>query len=144
MFTGDGDPSLTRNIGLWNNQTYATTRCYVYNSVTTTKQTACNPWAEQIPITGTDGLQFSPNLDKNSVLSVFNADIMRTLNYTYNSTSHDFKGYTTLIFETDSSAFENSTANAIFNVNISGTANLTSITGSPAFAAKGNYLNISP
>ena len=52
-----------------------------------------------------------------------------------------------MIFETDSSAFMNYTGrweNTIYNINIDGTSNLTTITGSPAFASKGNFYMLSP
>ena len=68
---------------------------------------------------------------------------MRTLNYTYTKMNHDYKGYNTLIFETDFSAFTNSSDNEIYNVNIWGTTNLTTLSGSPAFASKTNYYEIS-
>lgn len=95
---------------------------------------------------GTDGLQFQPDLSTHDTLSVFNAEIQRTLTYKYKTSTNDYPGLTTYVFETDQCFFQNSTAqaaNLVYNINIDGTTNLTTITGTPAFASKGNFYMIS-
>lgn len=142
MFTGEGDSSLTRSIGLWNDQPYATIRCNEFTDINTVAQAACNPWIAQVPVRGTDGLQFQPDLNEDDKISVFNPEIQRTLTYSFKSRNYDYDGLTTLIFECDGSTFLNYTANwenTVYNIQIDGTSNLTTITGSPAFASKGNF-----
>ena len=83
FFTGEGDATLTRQLGLWQGLEYATIKCNEYTDISNVKQSTCNPWAEQVPVSGTDGLQFQPNLSESDTLSVFNADLQRTVKYTY-------------------------------------------------------------
>jgi hypothetical protein len=50
------------------------------------------------------------------------------------------------MFEHDASIFQNFTANsanALYNIYVDGTANITSIVNSPAFTSKGNFYQVS-
>lgn len=100
-----------------------------------------------MPVSGTDGLQFQPNLQEEDTLNVFNADLQRTLNYSFKESNEDtYKGLDVLIYYSDFSQFLNMTAqpsNSVYNVYIDGTQNITTITNSPAFASKGNFYQIS-
>lgn len=69
---------------------------------------------------------------------------MRTIPLVYSDSKKQYDSLTTMIFEHDESAFTAGGANAKFNTMIDGTANITTITGTPSFTSKGNYLNINP
>ena len=58
FFTGEGDSSFTRQLATWQDLTYATIKCNVYTDISNIKQSTCNPWTQEVPISGTDGLQF--------------------------------------------------------------------------------------
>lgn len=49
------------------NSTNVVVQSSYYNSTTTTAMTTVNPWAADVPLVGTDGSQFAPNLENNTI-----------------------------------------------------------------------------
>lgn len=93
VFSGEGDPSLTRQFAAWNNLTVANLNCKVYTSISTVSPlTTCNPWSQNVPVQGTDGYAFSPGLSKSSTIEIFNAEMMRSIQLKYVSTNNSFAG----------------------------------------------------
>ena len=58
ILTGVGNSAVTGQFGLWNGQQNATSTSADYTSLTTTAPYVYNPWNFNVPVTGTDGLQF--------------------------------------------------------------------------------------
>lgn len=80
MFTGqNNEPGMIRELATWNNHEYATIDCNEYTTINDIASSSCNPWASEVPVEGTDGFQFQPNLDKNSELKKWVPELMRTI-----------------------------------------------------------------
>lgn len=62
FLTGEDNYKLTRVMGLWLGEETIKVAALDYTTINTLKPANYNPWAEKIPIYGTDGMQFSPNL----------------------------------------------------------------------------------
>jgi hypothetical protein len=60
MFTGASDDDLVRTFSLWNNLPNNNVPMTDYITTKTTAMTLESPWTTQVPITGTDGAQFQP------------------------------------------------------------------------------------
>lgn len=86
ILTGEGDYSVTGQYGLWNGQPKATSIGYEYTSLRTTASYLYNPWPANVPVTGTNGLQFSPQLTSDQTLQVYFSLLSRPIVFSYEST----------------------------------------------------------
>lgn len=142
FFTGVDNYQLTRSMGFWLNNTNVRVAGKIYETTTTVVDDYFNPWATNVTIVGTDGMQFSPELSEDSKISVFVNDLSRTCNFTYSSKNEDYKELETQMFMIAPDMMLNGTANptnAAFDVLVDGTSNLTSTLRAPAFASKGHF-----
>lgn len=73
----------------------------------------------------------------------FAPDLNRNLYFTYQSTNDSYANLDTYMYYLDSACLDNSTANANFDIEVSGTSNLTTTLRAPAIAAKGHYYGLS-
>lgn len=104
-----------------------------------------NPWYPYtIPISGTDGWQFSPDTEETNVLVYFK-ELCRVFTFDFVGDSEDaFKGYETNTYNLNLTHFSSSVnANKPYSINVDGTTNLTSVYLSPMFATPGNFYGIS-
>ena len=68
FFTGHGDYKYTRSFGTWLGQSYITMKRKDYNSLNELVDVYADPWdrpdlgVSKIPLEGTDGMQFHPDL----------------------------------------------------------------------------------
>lgn len=58
LFTGESNDALVRTFGLWNGNANITVPGKVYTETKTTEDIFLSPWAEPVPVQGTDGYQF--------------------------------------------------------------------------------------
>ena len=76
----------------------------------------------------------------------FAPDLNRNLYFTYQSTNDSYANLDTYMYYLGSACLDNSTENAEnanFDIEISGTSNLTTTLRAPAIAAKGHYYGLS-
>jgi hypothetical protein len=142
FYTGEDDYTLTRAYALWLDEDYITVYANDYESLYTVVPAPFNPWSEQIPLYGTDGMQFQPLLEEDIVIDAFVNDLSRTCPFEYRESSDVYPHLNTMLFYLPESVMLNKTANpdnAVFEVEISGTTNMTSTLKAPAFASKGHY-----
>jgi len=100
-----------------------------------------------IPVAGTDGMQFTPDLSEEDVIGAFVNDISRIAFFTYEDKNTAYKGLDTMMFQLQDSMMLNMTANPaneVFDVYVDGTTNLTTTLKAAAFASKGHFYQISP
>lgn len=64
FFTGEEEDDYTRFYATWMDKTTIGMEGQMYTSTKTTETTWMNPWSEEINVTGTDALQFPPDLDE--------------------------------------------------------------------------------
>ena len=83
FFTGEDDHALTRSYGLWLNQTEIKIQAYDYYSISKVIEADYDPWMEPAVISGTDGMQFQPNLSEDMELTVFVNDLSRAGGFDY-------------------------------------------------------------
>lgn len=146
FFTGVDSYELTRTMGLWLGESSVRVPGSDYSTLTTTTSVLNNPWSQDIPIAGTDGMQFSPDLSEDTTIAAFVNDLSRVCTFTYLDEDSSYKGLDTMMFQLSSDLMLNMTANpsnAVFDVYVDGTTNLTSTLKAPAFASKGHFYQIS-
>jgi hypothetical protein len=76
---------LTGQLGLWNGEPTTTVKSKTFSSLKTTTSSLSNPWRYNVPVTGTNGYQFSPQLNSDSILEIFFADWSRPIAFSYAS-----------------------------------------------------------
>jgi len=103
-----------------------------------------NPWWDQVPVQGTDGWQFSPDLPESGSIYVYTPEVSRPLSFMYTGSSDSaFKGFDTLNFSLDPVNFSSSNAaNADFYIYADGTTNVTSTYQAQVFVTQGNFYGI--
>jgi len=147
FFTGEGSYELTRTMGLWLGQNSVRVQGLTQTSVKTVEYDPYNPWAVDVPVIGTDGAQFQPDLDSGVVLEAFVNDLSRPCAFSYvGENTNYYKSLTMLNYQLEASQMLNSTANpanAVYMINVDGTSNLTTTMGAPMFASKGHFYQIS-
>ena len=114
-----------------------------YATLNTVENYTYSPWAEQVPINGTDGLQFSLKLQTDDTLFTFAPDLNRNLYFTYQATNDSYANLDTYMYYLDAACLEVSDANANFDIEIGGTSSLTTTLRAPAIAARGHYYGLS-
>jgi len=147
FFTGEGSYELTRTMGLWLGEESVRVQGLEQTTVKTVTEANYNPWANNVPVIGTDGAQFQPDLDSGITLTAFVNDLSRPCVFSYTGENTNFyKSLTMLNYQLESSQMLNSTANpanAIYMINVDGTSNLTTTMRAPMFASKGHFYQIS-
>ena len=101
-----------------------------------------SPWEELVLLDGTDGMQFSPVLSKDDVIAAFVNDLSRNCYFDYSHNDDTFPHLDNYIYKIQYALMANETenpANALYNVKITGTTNMTSSLNAWGFAAKGHY-----
>ena len=143
FFTGESSYELTRTMGLWLGQENVRVQGLNQTSVKTTIEADYNPWAVEVPIIGTDGAQFQPDLDSGITLAAFVNDLSRPCAFSFTSENTNFyKSLTKLNYELQATQMLNSTANPanqVYMINVDGTTNLTTTLKAPVFASKGHF-----
>ena len=88
-----------------------------------------NPWSEQVLLAGTDGMQFHPILEDDDILGAFVNDLSRTCYFSYDGSDLDsYPGLDMMKFYIEDSQMYNLTnneANAIYEIYVDGTTNMT-------------------
>ena len=79
FFTGESDYSLTRTYGLWNGMTNVMLPTMNYTSTLSVAPTFYNPWNADVPVIGTDGMQFSGAIDSSMGFEVFVNELSRPM-----------------------------------------------------------------
>lgn len=97
--------------------------------------------SSELAICGTDGLQFTPELNRGGELSFFSSEWSRNVGLQYTNTTDDYAGIEMLNYVMKPSMWEKSEK---YDTMIGGTMNVTEVLGSQAFVAKGRYCNIDP
>ncbi len=62
FFTGTDDYLLTRSFGQWLGKSYISMAEKDYKNIYELKDINRMPWGEPVPLDGTDGMQFHPDL----------------------------------------------------------------------------------
>ena len=114
-----------------------------YTSLNAVEDYTFSPWAEQVALNGTDGLQFSLKLSSDDSLFTFAPDLNRNLEFTYKSTNTSYDSVETYMYYLDAACLESSEATANFDIVIDGISNLTTTLRASAIAAKGHYYGLS-
>lgn len=83
FFTGETDDDFTRYYGVWNGSSNVGVSGKTYATTKTTTTVVNNPWPMTVPVTGTDGLQFPPDLDDDDKLEVYMPAFSRTLKFIF-------------------------------------------------------------
>ena len=84
LFTGEDQYNMTRTYGQWMNQDYIIMNGTQYtSSLYSVENYTYSPWAEQVAVNGTDGLQFTLKLSTDDTLFTFSPDLCRNLYFTY-------------------------------------------------------------
>ncbi|OMJ84865.1 hypothetical protein SteCoe_13922 [Stentor coeruleus] len=103
-----------------------------------------NPWGQKIPISGTDGLGFHPDIDKNSDLSFYFEPGALSIPLDYKETK-THSGLECYRFDYSNSIFDNITSNPSKSVYYQyapkGLLNLTNIFNAPIFLSRPYFLN---
>lgn len=112
----------------------------VYVDTKTVETVWTNPWMNTVPVIGTDGFQFSSSLTTEYVPTVFVPSISRPLSFSYTGMdSNSYKGLTLYTYQMEATQLNNATetpTNEVYDIWVTGTTNLTSTLGLPAFASK--------
>lgn len=82
-------------------------------------------------------------LETDDTLYMFMPDLNRNLYFNYQSTNDSYYNLDTYMYKLDDATLANSTDNANYQIEITGTSNLTTSLNAWAFAAKGHYLGLS-
>ena len=105
-----------------------------------------SPWRSAVPLDGTDGIQFSPALDKDSIISAFVNDFSRNIYFEcLGKDKSTYKHFWIYTFGVQKEMFENKEKNPDnenYDIYISGTTNLTSTLGANSFVSKGYYYGL--
>ena len=70
-------------MGLWLGEENLRVPAKDYTTLTTTTDVKFNPWSQDLPIAGTDGMQFAPELDSNNNIYAFVSDVSRICIFNY-------------------------------------------------------------
>jgi hypothetical protein len=93
-----------------------------------------------VPIVGTDGFQFSSSLTETYAPVVFVGSLSRPIAFNYTGMdSNSYSGLTLYNYAMESTQLNNATAtpsNAVYDIMVTGTTNLTSTLKVPSFASK--------
>jgi hypothetical protein len=128
----------------WLNNPYFTVNKSAFTSLNQTQPVSVDPWQgtlnEKTKVSGTDGLQFSPNLNTSTPIHVFSSDLSRSISYAFDHTDDkQFKGFRTQIWLLEPSNFAKGTFMSTFD----GSTNLTSSYDTLFFATNGNFFGAS-
>ena len=146
FFTGEDDYRMTRVYGQWLGQEYILMKGKEYKSLTNITEFTYSPWEEKVLLDGTDGMQFSPDLQKDDVIKAFVNDLSRNCYFDYSHNDDTYPGLDQYVFNIQYALMVNKTANPVnvnYDVRITGTTNLTTTLNAYGFAAKGHYLQLS-
>lgn len=92
--TGITDDETIRQYNLWNGMAVptVTTSAYADTNFNSIVNTTASPYPNPLNVSGTDGFQFKAELDSSdTILTVWNAALLRPLNYTQTGMSTMFK-----------------------------------------------------
>ena len=146
FFTGEEDYEKTRVYGNWLGQNYIMIKGKQYTSINKVEDYLYSPWDEPVLLDGTDGMQFSPDLSKDSTLKAFVNDLSRNCYFDYSHTDDRYPHLETYVYAIQEDLMRNDThyaPNKNYQVNITGTSNMTSSLQAYAFVAKGHYFQMS-
>lgn len=137
---------MTRTYGQWYGRQNITIFGKNQTSQTTIEDIEFSPWNKTVLLGGTDGLQFSPDLQTNQTLGTFVPELSRNcyFNFVLNDNAM-YENFDTYIYEVQPAFMQNMTANPVnknYLINVDGTSNLTTILGTWSFAAKGHYYQL--
>ena len=91
---------------------------------------------------GSDGMQFSPALTEDDVIAAFVNDLSRNCYFDFAHNDDTYPHLDNYIYKIQDALMVNQTANpsnALYQVKITGTTNMTSSLNAWGFAAKGHY-----
>lgn len=146
FLTGEGNYPLTGQLGLWNGEPTTTVKSKTFSSLKTTTSSLSNPWRYNVPVTGTNGYQFSPQLNSDSILEIFFADWSRPIAFSYaseeQSASKKFQQITFTMQETQMTNKTETSVNTVFDIWVTGTSNLTSSLSMPSFVSNSYFYGV--
>lgn len=147
FLTGVDDAAQTRAQARWLDRTYLTVRSKDYESISTLVEADFSPWRTPMTLAGTDGLQFKPGLQTSDQPRAFVNDLSRVATLELDYVEKDaYKPLKTNMYKLQDKLMYNMTANPdneIYDVVITGTANMTSTLKAPVFVSKGHFYQIS-
>lgn len=137
---------MTGQLGLWNGEPTTTVKSKTFSSLKTTTSSLSNPWRYNVPVTGTNGYQFSPQLNSDSILEIFFADWSRPIAFSYaseeQSASKKFQQITFTMQETQMTNKTETSVNTVFDIWVTGTSNLTSSLSMPSFVSNSYFYGV--
>lgn len=144
FFVGDDDHSLTRQQCLYLNSRNIRISGKNVTGIRSWEDTMIDPWAEPIPLQGTDAGQFQPLMTDQPDLTLFSSDVMMPVGFLYDKgvRRHGMAAWKYLPTRSLLETYEENPENSKFFIGFHGTLNLTSTFGAPAFASKAHYLDI--
>ena len=145
FFTGQNDYKMTRQYATWQNTTNIMLNGTYYTSISQTADHQYSPWGKEVPLGGTDGLQFSPDLKRSDSISTYISDLARNTQFDYSHTDDSYSHLDNFVFYMQESFLEGEQTNpnnANFDAKLTGTSNLTTVLNAYSFASKGHYMNL--
>jgi hypothetical protein len=108
------------------------------------ENTKFDPWAEPVPLKGTDAGQFQPLMTNKPDLILFSSDVMMPVEFNYNKgvKRHGMSAWKYLPTRTLLQNLTENENNTKFYSEFHGVLNVTSVAGALAFASKAHYLDI--
>lgn len=151
---GSGDDKhsylLTRTYVKWLGQATVAMSKNDYTSLNVTEPVLYNPWRVDIPVNGSDGNQFHPNVEPGETLFAFVSNFARTATFVYGESNRDaYKdGFHSAIemmnfYLSDDVLDSKNPANAPYNTQYDGSINLNTVFNAQAIGTKGHFLDVS-
>ena len=145
FLTGADDYMYTRWISSWLESENICVQKKDYSTMYDTYAFASNPWPEEVPLLGTDGNQFHPNIQQDEQLSAWVNDLGRNGLFKYqNSDKDSYKNLEIMYFVIDPSIMMKSDpANQkIYKPFFDGTSTMSTLLQAPVIASKGHYFQL--
>jgi hypothetical protein len=104
FFTGKDNYKLTRSFAKWLDVDYITLKRKDYNTIYDLVDTCQSPWEKMLPLEGTDGFQFHPNLQEDDRLAVWVNDLGRNGYFSYlNDDTDQYDGLRMMTYQIEDS-----------------------------------------
>ena len=122
-----------------------------YISLNQTTDILANPWVEPVPMNGTDGNQFHPNVQEDEILVAFVNNFARTANFVYGESDYDaynnntHKAIEMMNFYLDKNLMKNQEENPDnknYHTEYDGTINLNTVMMAQTIGTKGHFMEI--
>ena len=146
FFTGEDGFADTRLYSQWLQNDTIQVEGKEYDNVGSVSTYYYSPWESAQTLDGTDGIQFSPELDKDSIVSAFVSELSRNCYFEFRDTdTSSYSHFDIMIFGIQDQMFQNfeeNADNANYEIFVTGTSNLTTTLNANAFISKGHYYQL--